>query len=71
MGEGRIDKRQPKVPSLSLENLFISIHTLSGYGEPTQRQRVYSDGTYLKPLFITSISAAISCLFVCLFLIGG
>ena len=65
MGEGRIDKRQPKVPSLSLENLFISIHTLSGYGEPTQRQRVYSDGTYLKPLFITSISAAISCLFVC------
>ena len=70
MGEGRIDKRKPKVPSLSLENLFISIHTPSGYGEPTQRRRVYSDGTYLKPLFITSISAAISCLFFFL-LIGG
>ena len=59
------------MPSLSLENLFISIHTPSGlvyhtpsgYGEPTQRQRVYSDGTYLKPLFIASISAAISCFF--------
>lgn len=55
-GWGRIDKRQPKIPSLSLENLFISIHTPSGYGEPTQRLKEFIQMVLILNPYLSLVS---------------